>query len=38
MWYTFMIDQFHDVLPGTCTKLTLDDTRLNFKNLKLKCD
>ena len=23
MWYTFLIDQFHDVLPGTCTFLTV---------------
>ena len=23
MWYTFLIDQFHDVLPGTCTELTV---------------
>lgn len=37
MWYTFLIDQFHDVLPGTCTKLTVDDTRQNFKELKEKC-
>ena len=34
MWYTFLIDQFHDVLPGTCTFLTVEDTRENFKNLK----
>ena len=38
MWYTFLIDQFHDVLPGTCTYLTVDDTRENFKNLKIKCE
>ena len=31
MWYTFLIDQFHDVLPGTCTVLTVEDTRANFK-------
>jgi alpha-mannosidase len=36
MWYVFMIDQFHDVLPGTCTFMTVDDTRENFKNLKAK--
>ena len=23
LWRIFMIDQFHDVLPGTCTLLTL---------------
>jgi alpha-mannosidase len=27
MWYTFLIDQFHDVLPGTCTFMTVEDTR-----------
>lgn len=37
MWYTFLIDQFHDVLPGTCTELTVQDTRQNFKELKEKC-
>jgi len=37
MWYIFLIDQFHDVLPGTCTKLTVDDTRKNFAELKEKC-
>lgn len=34
MWRTFLIDQFHDVLPGTCTELTVLDTRQNFQNLK----
>ena len=37
MWYIFMIDQFHDVLPGTCTVLTLQDTMKNFAELKCKC-
>lgn len=37
MWKLFLIDQFHDVLPGTCTKMTVDDTRKNFKELKQKC-
>ena len=27
MWHTFLIDQFHDVLPGTCIGLTYIDTR-----------
>ncbi len=27
MWQTFLIDQFHDVLPGTCIGLTYIDTR-----------
>ena len=34
LWYTFLIDQFHDVLPGTCTKLTVDDVRKNFADIK----
>jgi alpha-mannosidase len=38
MWYTFLIDQFHDVLPGTCTFLTVDDTRENFAALKKTCE
>jgi len=33
MWHTFLIDQFHDVLPGTCIGLAYVDTRENFKNL-----
>jgi alpha-mannosidase len=33
MWHTFLIDQFHDVLPGTCIGLTYEDTRKNFKEL-----
>lgn len=37
MWHIFLIDQFHDVLPGTCTKMTVDDTRKNFAELKEKC-
>lgn len=37
MWNVFMIDQFHDVLPGTCTELTLRDTRKNSKELNEKC-
>jgi alpha-mannosidase len=27
MWHVFLIDQFHDVLPGTCIGLTYVDTR-----------
>ncbi len=27
MWHIFLIDQFHDVLPGTCIGLTYIDTR-----------
>jgi alpha-mannosidase len=27
LWHTFLIDQFHDVLPGTCIGLTYIDTR-----------
>ena len=27
IWHTFLIDQFHDVLPGTCIGLTYIDTR-----------
>jgi alpha-mannosidase len=38
MWYTFLIDQFHDVLPGTCTFLTVEDTRENFAALKKTCE
>lgn len=30
MWQTFLIDQFHDVLPGTCIGLAYVDTRSNF--------
>jgi alpha-mannosidase len=33
MWHTFLIDQFHDVLPGTCIGLTYVDTRKNFEDL-----
>jgi len=38
MWRVFLIDQFHDVLPGTCTYLTVNDTRENFANLKKECN
>ena len=27
IWHTFLIDQFHDVLPGTCIGLAYIDTR-----------
>ena len=33
IWHTFLIDQFHDVLPGTCIGLAYEDTRRNFKEL-----
>lgn len=26
MWHLFLIDQFHDVLPGTCIGMVYDDT------------
>lgn len=36
MWHTFLIDQFHDVLPGTCIGLAYVDTRRNFQELSAK--
>jgi alpha-mannosidase len=30
MWRTFLTDQFHDVLPGTCIGMVYEDTRKNF--------
>jgi alpha-mannosidase len=38
MWHTFLIDQFHDVLPGTCIGLTYEDTRQNFEELSAKSE
>lgn len=37
MWRTFLIDQFHDVLPGTSIGLVYKDTRLNSKFLTAQC-
>ena len=34
MWRIFLIDQFHDVLPGTCTELTVQDTRKNHNMIR----
>ena len=36
IWHTFLIDQLHDVLPGTCIGLTYVDTRQNFKELTVR--
>lgn len=33
MWQTFLFDQFHDVLPGTCIGMVYEDTRRNYKEL-----
>lgn len=38
MWHEFMIHQFHDVLPGTCTLLTIEDVRKSVGELQVKCD
>lgn len=38
IWQTFLIDQFHDVLPGTCIGLTYIDTRQNFKELSARTE
>ncbi len=38
IWHTFLIDQFHDVLPGTCIGLTYVDTRQNFKELSQRTE
>ena len=34
MWKLFLIDQFHDVLPGTSIGLVYEDTRANFKYIR----
>lgn len=34
LWRTFLIDQFHDVLPGTCIGLVYEDTRANAIHLR----
>lgn len=38
MWHIFLIDQFHDVLPGTCIGLTYVDTRKNFEDLTVQSE
>jgi len=27
LWYNFLIDQFHDVLPGTCIGMVYEDIK-----------
>jgi alpha-mannosidase len=38
MWRTFLIDQFHDVLPGTCIGMVYDDTKRNSEELTKQSD
>lgn len=36
LWHIFLIDQFHDVLPGTCIGMVYEDIKLNSIVLKQK--
>jgi alpha-mannosidase len=36
MWRTFLTDQFHDVLPGTCIGMVYEDTKKNSQELTKK--
>jgi len=38
MWNTLLIDQFHDVLPGTSIGLVYEDTRENARKLTEQTD
>lgn len=38
LWFVFLIDQFHDVLPGTSIGQAYDDTRVNAAELHQKTD
>lgn len=37
IWHTFLIDQFHDVLPGTSINMVYDDTKQNSIVLRERC-